>query len=404
MTLTNNPDEPGPSDTHSDSDDSSRTVYFSPPETPQGNVTATETNSFSQLCLDGVPVNLMTADFKNYLFYTSNFRLQQAKESRVSLEDIVVGDDCLPTWSGRTWDPASESLHHNIQSRLAAHDESQQANKLGAAAEEAIRFLQTEDEDEYHTPDLREDDLVSTEDIEAEQVPDTEGIWPCEGAMAEFHDHSSFLGPSFSSSSDTDSDGESEPEDQPSPIETFDDMVQADAMFDPEPHYPDSDSDEPTIFHGAHVVGVPSRYGDVDLEIYEVYDDEDVEDLPEMELCLEGDIDEELFNAEEVVDVEIEGSQLICTGALFEEGEEMDLDDLQIGGASIGTREDGDGATMELSRGCFGNEVIQQRIGAENETDDGLLSSSQEGPVAEQAISYDWTGDIFRETEEGFSW
>ena len=72
----------------------------------------------------------MTADFKNYLFYTSNFRLQQAKESGVSLDDIIVGDDCLPTWSGRTWDAASESLHHNIQSRLAAHDESQQANKL----------------------------------------------------------------------------------------------------------------------------------------------------------------------------------------------------------------------------------------------------------------------------------
>ena len=222
--------------------------------------------------------------------------------------------------------------------------------------------------------------------------------------MAEFHDHSSFLGPSFSSSSDTDSDGDSEPDDLPKPIVIFDDTVEADAMFDPEPHYPDSDDDERTIFHGAHVAGVPSRYGDVDLEIYEVYDDEDVEDLPEMELCLEGEIDEELFNAEEVVDVEIEGSQLICTGALFEEGEEMDLDDLQNGGASIGAREDGDGATMGLSRGCFGNEVIRQRVGAENETDDGLPSSSREGPVVEQATSYIWTGDMFRETEEGFSW
>lgn len=222
--------------------------------------------------------------------------------------------------------------------------------------------------------------------------------------MTEFHDHSSFLGPALSSSSDTDSDGGSEPDDLPKPIVIFDNTVQADAMFDPEPHYPDSDDDEPTTFHGAYVAGVPSRYGDVDLEIYEVYDDEDVEDLPEMELCLEGEIDEELFNAEEVVDVEIEGSQLICTGALFEEGEEMDLDDLQNGGASIGDRGDGAGATMELSRGCFGDEVIRQRVGAENETDDGLPSSSREGPVVEQATSYIWTGDMFRETEEGFSW
>lgn len=174
-------------------------------------------------------------------------------------------------------------------------------------------------------------------------------------------------------------------------------------MFDPEPHYPDSD-DEPNIFHGAHVAGVPSPYADVDLDIYEVYDDEDAEDLPEMELCLEGEIYEELFNTKEAVDVEIEGSQLICTGELFGEGEEMDLDDLQDDGTSIGARENGEGATMEPSRGCFGKEVIRQRVGAENETSDGLLSSSREGPLSEQATSYTWTGDIFRETEEGFSW
>ena len=48
MSLTNNPDEPGPSDTRSspenaividpDSDDSSRTEWFSPPETPRMNI------------------------------------------------------------------------------------------------------------------------------------------------------------------------------------------------------------------------------------------------------------------------------------------------------------------------------------------------------------------------------
>ncbi|CAG7565249.1 unnamed protein product [Fusarium equiseti] len=391
MCLTNNLDEPGPSETRSspenaividsDSEGSSRTEWFSPPETPQGNVTATETNRLSQFRLDGVPVNLMTADFKNYLFYTSNFRLQQAKESGVSLDDIVVGDDCLPTWSGRTWDPASESLHHNIQSRLAAHDESQQANKLGAAAEEAIRFLQTEDEDEHCTPDLEEDGL----------------------AFTEYLGNSNPLGLSSCFSSDSDSDTESDPDNEPNSIENFDDTFQADAMFDPEPHYPDSD-DEPNIFHGAHVAGVPSPYADVDLEIYEVHDDEDVENLPEMELCLEGEIYEELFNTKEAVDVEIEGSQLICTGELFEGGEEMDLDDLQDDGGSIGARENGEGATMELSRGCFGNEVIRQRVGAENEMGDGLRSSSREGPLLEQATSYNWDSDIFRETEEGFSW
>ncbi|KAJ4130085.1 hypothetical protein NW768_007060 [Fusarium equiseti] len=382
MSPTNNPNEPGPSDSRSDSEESSRTEYFSPPETPQGNVTAAETSKFSQLRLDGVPVNLMTADFKNYLFYNANFRLQQAKECGISLDDMVVGDDCLPTWSGRTWDPASESLHYNIQSRLVTHDEAQQASKLGAAAEEAIRFLQIEGADEYYTPDLEEVGLVFAENL----------------------DDPNSLGQTSSFSSDSDSDSESDPDDEPNFIEDFDDRVQADPMFDPEPHYPDIDDDEPNIFHGAHVAGVTSPYDDVDLEIYEVYDDEDVENLPEMELCLEGEICEQLLNTEEAVDLEIEGSQLICTGELFEEGEEMDLDDLQDNGAGIRAREDGGGATMELSHGCFGNEVIRQRVGAENERDDGFISSSREGPVVEQATSYSWTGDIFRETEEGFSW
>jgi hypothetical protein len=72
----------------------------------------------------------MTADFKNYLFYSSNQRLQEAKYSGVSLDDITIGDDCLPTWSGHTWDPAAESLHDIIQSRLTTRDEAQKAGKL----------------------------------------------------------------------------------------------------------------------------------------------------------------------------------------------------------------------------------------------------------------------------------
>lgn len=72
----------------------------------------------------------MTADFKNYLFYNSNTRLEQARESGVSINDIFVSEDCLPTWPGCTWDPSTESLHDIIQSRLATREEAQQAGKL----------------------------------------------------------------------------------------------------------------------------------------------------------------------------------------------------------------------------------------------------------------------------------
>jgi hypothetical protein len=72
----------------------------------------------------------MTADFKNYLFYTSNYRLEEAKQSGASLADIIVGEDCLITWSGRIWDPTAESLHETIQDRLVNLDEAQRVGIL----------------------------------------------------------------------------------------------------------------------------------------------------------------------------------------------------------------------------------------------------------------------------------
>ncbi|KAM0422315.1 hypothetical protein ACHAPD_000765 [Fusarium lateritium] len=91
---------------------------------------AARVKEFSERHLNSLPLNLMAADFKNYYFYKSNQRLEETKASGVDLDDIAVGDDCLLTWCGRTWDPAAESLHDIIQSRLATRDEAQQAGNL----------------------------------------------------------------------------------------------------------------------------------------------------------------------------------------------------------------------------------------------------------------------------------
>jgi hypothetical protein len=186
----------------------------------------------------------------------------------------------------------------------------------------------------------------------------------------------SFNSPYFSDTdSDSDSDSESEPDNEFDDAQDFDDAFLVDNMFDPEPHYPDSDDGEMNIFHGAHVMSVPSQYANVDLEIYEAYDEDEIEDLPEMELCIDGELYGELFNTEEAVDVEIEGSRLICTGALFEEGEEMILDDLEDDGDRFGTHEDEDRSTLESSKEDFGSQMFRQRVGAEDETSNGCLFS-----------------------------
>ncbi|KAM0429652.1 hypothetical protein ACHAPT_006258 [Fusarium lateritium] len=87
-------------------------------------------NEFSELRLDGLPLNLMTSEFKRYLFWHSNHRLEQAKRDGVTLADITIGYECLPTWPTYSWDPREESLHHTIQSRLITHDASSQAGIL----------------------------------------------------------------------------------------------------------------------------------------------------------------------------------------------------------------------------------------------------------------------------------
>lgn len=94
------------------------------------NEIATKVNEFRERLLNSLPVNLMTAEFKNYVFYNSNERLEEAKRAGANLADITIGDDCLPTWPGRIWDPSEESLHDFIQAQLASHHEAQQAGKL----------------------------------------------------------------------------------------------------------------------------------------------------------------------------------------------------------------------------------------------------------------------------------
>ncbi|EKJ74070.1 hypothetical protein FPSE_05724 [Fusarium pseudograminearum CS3096] len=333
--------ELGSSDTHSglqdtiaidsDSDESDISSCIPSSDTIDGSDLPSRVKEFSERCLNSLPLNLMTADFKNYLFYNSNQCLEEAKASGVDLDDIAVGNDCLPTWSGRTWDPTTESLHGIIQSRLATQDEAQQAGKLARddiiwktgvklyeasvqgiplediyiAAEDAIRYLHHEDDNEQQTPADDEDWILPTYDFETEQVHDTGAVSLSQSTTFVSSDDStslSLMSPCFSntdSDSDIDIDSESDPDIDSDDVEDFDDTFSVDNMFDPEPHYLDSDDEEElNIFHGAHVVGLPSQHANVDLEMYEASDEDEVEDLPEMELCIDGELYKALFDIE----------------------------------------------------------------------------------------------------------
>ncbi|KAM0268475.1 hypothetical protein ACHAPA_004999 [Fusarium lateritium] len=338
---------------------------------------STGINKFKELLLDGLPVNLMTADFKNYLFYTSNYRLEEAKQNGASLADIIVGEDCLIAWSSRTWDPTAESLHETIQDSLVNLEEA----RKGAAADEAIPFLYEEEDVEQDDMDEGEDEIDHLEFTDEALIDhDIDGMSSCASGANDI---------AFLDSSDSDSDSESDYDINSEGY--FDDAISVDNLFDVEPYYPDSEDDEANIFHGAEVVDVASNPAIVDLQIYVIEDEDEIEDLPEMELCIDGEAFEQLFGSEEAIDIEIEGSQLLCTGELFEEDEEMILDEAQ------------EGSFVDLTENTSGYRISQENARPDGEAQgDSLLDPKN---IAEgQNTQHEIIEDIFRETEDGFSW
>ncbi|EXK87480.1 hypothetical protein FOQG_09267 [Fusarium oxysporum f. sp. raphani 54005] len=292
----------------------------------------------AQQILNTVLLNFMTADFKNHVFYNSNHRLEEAKQKGVTLSDISIGDDCLPTWTGRTWDPDAESLHDALQGDALNLLETQEAGIMvrrdiiwksnrkldearaegGAAAEEAIPFLLEHDEGN--------DDHSSPEGSIHEDTDTSEGTLV--NVNTEDSDEDTLMVIDDAETTDDGSDSDMEFVVIGNDDELPDDEIETSNIFDPEPSYDDSDDDEPNIFHGAQVMGVLAQRSIVDLEVYIAEDDEEIQDLPQMELAIDQESYERYFGTDGAIELEIVGGRLVCTGELFEEDQEMTLDDV----------------------------------------------------------------------------
>ncbi|KAF5579975.1 hypothetical protein FPCIR_10805 [Fusarium pseudocircinatum] len=282
---------------------------------------ATGVQNMAQRLTEILLLNLMTADFKNHIFYNSNRRLEEAKQKGITLSDISIGDDCLATWTDRTWDPDTASLHDSLQEDALNLLEAQEASVMGAAAEEAIPFLlEHNEEDEHHSyPEGGiHEDSDSSEGTFVNLVP-------------EDSDNDTLMVTDHAES--TDSDEESDSDMESTVTGNDDDLanneIETSNIFDPEPSYDDPDDyDEPNIFHGAQVMGVPAQHSIVDLEVYLAEDEDEVQDLPQLELAIDQESYEHYFGTDGAIDLEIVGGRLICTGELFEEDQEVTLDDV----------------------------------------------------------------------------
>ncbi|KAL2670648.1 hypothetical protein Neosp_014436 [[Neocosmospora] mangrovei] len=122
------------------------------------------------------------------------------------------------------------------------------------------------------------------------------------------------LGPDTGSGTDTDVDTDS------SDSDGFDDQVSVDNYLSDEPYYSEYD-EELNVLHGAQIAGLTSFHSRIDLEVFLAEDEDEVEDLPEMQMAIDRDSFEHHFGTHGAVDVELQGARLRCTGELFDRDE-----------------------------------------------------------------------------------
>ncbi|KND91951.1 hypothetical protein TOPH_03479 [Tolypocladium ophioglossoides CBS 100239] len=305
--------------------------------------TSTATGDFVEFLRNTVPTALIPRPLFSYLYREANARLDMAKAEKVGLADLAIGEDCLPTWPTLHWDPDVESLHASIQNRLIDFDVSRdlgdlvqrdivtkgnmklaEALKMGVDAQDIVIGANLMPTWDLEQDSEREDQRLVVEDDESETMTsqtdnslaapsDITVITP----LTEVFDSSSFyVTRSGSPLSACDSDDSAE----------FDDIIELQNLVAPQPTYEEYEEDATNrnIVHNVDVVGGPAHSSEVDLEVYLVEDDDDVADLPGVELAIDRTAFEYYFGDGDAVDVEVPGTQLFCFSGIEEAGSDGD--------------------------------------------------------------------------------
>lgn len=323
--------------------------------------------AFTEFLSRAAPMRLIATDISDFIQRESNKRLQTAREEGILLDDMYIGQDCLPTWIGMHWDPFKEALHCAVQDRLLdlaipnllgdiiremlvdrGNRKLEEARQLGITLEnitigsdllaawgpplEHDRLLGASLEEQPGEPQTNDDMGQSSLETAVLRSPlfsispsdesDTISISAEDevaSSLGDAHESSS----TYDGCSDSSSDDSSSDEDD----ESFDDVIRINNALDPQPEYWESDDDAPHVLHDVEIVGGPDGYSDVDLEVYEAEDDEDAEYLPEIELAIDGDSFISFFGDEGAVDVEIPRMDLRCSLETIprDDGEEADF-------------------------------------------------------------------------------
>ncbi|OPB44975.1 hypothetical protein A0O28_0091130 [Trichoderma guizhouense] len=302
--------------------------------------------TFAEFLSRTLPSRLISGDVAKYIQRESNVRLETARQEGITLDTVFIGMDCLPTWIGMHWDPQRESLHCAIQDRLMDVEVSstlgdvlrkdligkgnrklEEARQLGlgieditigkgllatwdglSSTQETVYGLETPPEETSTGTTVQDSSVIGQAETpesdmitisSASEAPNSpEIVYDSSSTYDSCSDFSSSSGGNSSSTEDD---------------EEVDDIIHMNNVVNIQPEYSESDDEAPHILHDVEVVGSFEGHPDVDLEVYLVEDDEEVEGLPELELAIDGDAFIHYFGDDDLMEVEIPGMDLQCS-------------------------------------------------------------------------------------------
>lgn len=269
-----------------------------------------------------VPIHLIPRDTFEYMIVAAFLRLESAKKLDISIGRIFVDQDALLCWDNYQWDPEDESFHEHAQSRLTLF---QTAIEFGPFVLERLlsvanRRLQEAKGIGLSTADLllaadlcvtwngraEHEDVVSYDSEDDSGTGDNSGAATADAITVtpkprrkkdESPEAISLFGASFTLAptvhSDTSTDSELESETKHDEEITLRNFVQ------PEPIVEENDTR-----HIARDVLVAGEDGVVvDLEVYLF--DENIDDMPCLELAIDKVGFEYYYNADDAIDLEL---------------------------------------------------------------------------------------------------
>ncbi|KAH7141311.1 hypothetical protein B0J13DRAFT_676291 [Dactylonectria estremocensis] len=318
---------------------------------------------------NNIPINFIKPDIRDLFVTRANTRLDEAKLDGVSIMDVSVGEDCLPVWNRFTWDPSVESLHSNIQSHLADFELAQRIGwlkpdiimksnrKLGIAcglglqladvtigtgllptwSDEAVNRRGSEQREVAQLSRKTGQLNLSSDFTSVETASDTFASITLVDSDTEFGP-AIFTSPDNSSSDSSNSDSASDYDDN---SENIPPCLEVDILpsvclknhVHDQAYYSDNeDEDDGNVVHYVEVDGAPPGHDLVDLQVFVANDDEEVGNLPEVELAIDGDAYNYWFDTLEAVTIDVTDVGLHCTGDTISIEEIDEMIDEEIDG------------------------------------------------------------------------